>query len=63
MSNCKAVILKIRCKECGKQNEILLPLHMTHEELLKTKEDIEILQRKPIKFSSTSITKKQIQVK
>ena len=55
MSNCKAVILKIRCKECGKQNEILLPLHMTHEELLKTKEDIEVLQRKPVKFSSTSI--------
>ena len=50
MSNCKGMLIKIICKECGKENEIILPVNMTQEEWLKTREDIEVLQGKPIKF-------------
>lgn len=46
MSSVKAMLITIKCKECGKENKIMLPINMSYGEWLKTRDDLEVLNHK-----------------
>ena len=38
MDEVKAMLITIKCEKCGEENKVLLPVYMSKEDWMKTKE-------------------------
>ena len=38
MDKVKAMLITVKCEKCGEENRVLIPVHMSKEDWMKTKE-------------------------